>query len=246
MNLKEYNLSQKVKSCKRKMIVSAYQPFFAPFSGFFYKALLSDIMVILDDVQFPQRTTWLTRNRFKNDQGILWITIPVWRKGLGLQKINEVKIYPEGNWRKKHLTSLKTAYANAPYLEEHLDFMTEIFSEKFENLIDLNMCIIQHLKKHLMLETPLVLLSTLGIKAKGNELIIELCKKIGSSEYLAQRSAKKYLDEDMFSSAGIRLTFFTPPSPVYPQLWGDFIHNLSSFDLLFNCGPKSSEILSLR
>ncbi|HUU41852.1 MAG TPA: WbqC family protein [Desulfatiglandales bacterium] len=228
------------------MIISAYQPFFAPFSGFFYKALLSDIMVILDDVQFPQRTTWLTRNRFKNDQGALWITIPVWRKGLGLQKINEVKICPEGNWRKKHLTSLKTAYADTPYFKEHLDFITQIFSEEFENLIDLNMCIIQHLKKHLMIEAPLVLLSTLSIKAKGNELIIEICKKMGSSEYLAQRSAKKYLDEDMFSSAGIRLIFFAPPSPVYPQLWGDFIHNLSAFDLLFNCGPKSGEILSLR
>jgi hypothetical protein len=226
------------------MIVSAYQPFFAPFSGFFYKARLSDIMVILDDVQFPQRTTWLTRNRFKNDQGTLWITIPVWRKGLGLQKINEVKICPEGNWRKKYLVSLKTAYANTPYFREHLDFVGEIFSEKFEKLIDLNVSIIQHLKKHLMIETPFVLLSTLGIKAKGNDLIIEICRKIGSSEYLAQRSAKKYLDEDIFSRAEIQLNFFAPPSPVYPQLWGDFIHNLSAFDLLFNCGPKSSEALS--
>ena len=228
------------------MIVSTYQPFFAPFSGFFYKARLSDIMVILDDVQFPQRTTWLTRNRFKNDQGTLWIIIPVWRKGLGLQKINEVKICPEGNWRKKHLTSFKTAYANTPYFREHLDFVSEIFSEKFEKLVDLNMSIIQHLKKYLMIETPLVLLSTLGIKAKGNELIIEICRKVGSSEYLAQRSANKYLNEDMFSGAGIQLNFFNPPSPVYPQLWGDFIHNLSAFDLLFNCGPKSSEVLSLR
>ncbi|NVM57926.1 MAG: WbqC family protein [Desulfobacterales bacterium] len=50
------------------MIVSAYQPFFSPFPAFFYKAHLSDLMVILDDVQFPLRTTWITRNRFKNDQ----------------------------------------------------------------------------------------------------------------------------------------------------------------------------------
>jgi len=227
------------------MIVSTYQPFFAPFSVFFFKTYLSDMMIILDNVQFPQRTTWITRNRFKNDQGTLWITIPVWRKGLGLQRINEVKIYPEGNWRKKHLASLKTSYANAPYFKEHLDFVGEIFSERFEKLIDLNVSIIHYLKKHLMIPTPLALQSNLGIQGKGNELLIKICRDIGSSDYLAQRSAEKYLDKDLFSNAGIKLHFFTPPSPVYPQLWGEFIHNLSTFDLLFNCGPKSHEILLL-
>ena len=225
------------------MIISTYQPFFAPFSAFFAKAYLSDMMVILDNVQFPQRTTWITRNRFKNDQGTLWVTIPVWRKGLGLQKINEVKIYPEGNWRKKHTASLERSYANAPYLKEHLGFVIEIFSDRFEKLIDLNMSIIHYLKKHLMIDTPLTLLSDLGIEGKGNELLIKICRKIGASDYLAQKSAEKYLDKDLFSRAGITLHFFTPPSPVYPQLWGAFIHNLSAFDLLFNCGPKSHDIL---
>lgn len=71
------------------MILSTSQPYFSPFPGFFLKAFLSDIFVILDEVQFPMGTTWLTRNRFKNDQGTLWMTVPVWKKGLGLQKINE-------------------------------------------------------------------------------------------------------------------------------------------------------------
>lgn len=225
------------------MIISAYQPFFAPFAGFFFKAHLSDTMVILDEVQFPQRTTWLTRNRFKNDQGTLWITIPVWRKGLGLQKINEVRICPKGNWRKKHLASLKTCYAKAPYLKDHLDFVNEIFSERFEKLVDLNIAVIQYLKKHLRIETPLILLSSLGIQGKGNELVIEICRKIGSSDYLAQRSAEKYLKKDLFTSSGVQLHFFDPPVPVYPQLWGKFIRNLSTFDLLFNCGPKGHEII---
>ena len=161
------------------MIVSTYQPFFAPFSAFFVKAYLSDMMVVLDDVQFPQRTTWITRNRFKNDQGILWISIPVWRKGLGLQKINEVEIYPEGNWRKKHMASLKKSYANAPYLNEHLGFLDEVFSDTFEKLIDLNMTIIHYLKNQLMIPTPLALQSDLDIKGKGNELLIKICLKAG-------------------------------------------------------------------
>jgi hypothetical protein len=225
------------------MIVSTYQPFFSPFPAFFYKAHLSDLMVILDEVQFPLRTTWVSRNRFKNDQGALWITIPVWKKGLGLQKINEVRICYERNWTKKHLASLKTSYANAPYFSDHCDVVEEMFSRRFENLVDLNLMIIQHLKKHLRIDTPLILQSHMGISAKGNELLIGICRKVRASTYLVQAAAKKFLDSSLFAHAGIELNFFSPPSPVYPQLWGDFVHDLSAFDLVSNCGPKSHEIL---
>jgi len=227
------------------MILSTYQPFFAPFPPFFTKAHLSSVMVILDDVQFPQRTTWLTRNRFKNDQGVFWLSVPVWRKGLGLQTIKDVRICSEGNWPRKHLASLKASYTNAPYFSEHLDFLSELFSGTFESLIDLNMSIIEYLKKCFMIDTPIVLQSHLGIKAKGNELLIGICRKVGSRDYMAQASAKKYLNQELFSSAGISLHFYNPRPPIYPQLWGDFAFNLSAFDLLFNCGPKSHDVLGL-
>ena len=227
----------------RLMIVSTYQPFFSPFPAFFYKAHLSDVIIILDDVQFPMRATWITRNRFKNDQGTLWVRIPVWKKGLGLQRINQVRICQEGNWRKKRLASLKTCYANAPYFREHCDVVEDMFSGKSEKLIDLNLMIIKYLKKHLRIDTPLILQSDLDVHAKGNELLIEICREVHASSYLAHTAAKKYLDAELFDKAGLELNFFAPPSPVYPQLWGDFIHDLSAFDLLFNCGPKSHEIL---
>lgn len=225
------------------MILSVYQPYFAPYSGFFYKAFRSDLFVLLDEVQFPQGTTWVSRNRFKNHQGTLWITIPVWKKGLGLQKINEVKICHEGRWHKKHMESLKSAYARAPYFADHLDFLTEMFSDKFESLVDLNLAVIKYLMRALRVETRTVCLSELGISSTGAKRIAEVCQRTGASRFLAQSAAKKYLDEKLFLEAGIELSFFTPPSPIYPQLWGDFISNLSVFDLVFNCEPKAHDIL---
>lgn len=225
------------------MILSANQPYFSPFPGFFYKAYLSDILVILDEVQFPRGTTWITRNRFKNDQGALWMTIPVKKKGLGLQRIDEIRICHEGRWAKKHLESLKTAYANAPYFTDHLKFLEALFSSRFERLIDLNLEIIRYLMKFLQIETKIILLSDLGIKARGDRLLIEICRKMGASHFLAQNAAKKHLNADLFEEAGIRLRYFKPPSLVYPQLWGNFIPDLSSFDLVFNCGPKAHDIL---
>ena len=110
------------------MIISAGRPYFAPFPGFFSRVHQSDIFVVLDSVQFPRGTTWITRNRFKNDQGALWMTIPVWKKGLGFQKIHEVRICQESHLQVKHLKSLKQAYASAPYFPEHQSFLNYIFS----------------------------------------------------------------------------------------------------------------------
>ena len=226
------------------MIVSAYQPYFAPFAGFFAKALRSDVLVLMDAVQFPRGTTWLTRNRFKNDQGTLWITVPVWKKGLGLQRINEVRICHEGRWIKKHLASLKIAYANAPFFKDHQNFLEDVFSERFEKLIDLNLNIIRHLMKYIGITVRVMQLSELGIEANEPQLSVEICKHLGASHFLALQSARKYLDEQAFQKVGIEMKFFSPRPAIYPQLWGPFITNLSTFDLLFNCGPKAFDILN--
>ena len=225
------------------MILSTNQPYFFPFPAFFLKVHLSDVFVILDEVQFPRGTTWLTRNRFKNDQGALWMTVPVWKKGLGLQKINEVRIFHEGRWAEKHQTSLRSAYAKSPYIKEHLDFIERIFSPGIEKLIDLNLEIIRYLMKHLRINTRVIMLSELGIDATGNQLLVEICRKVGAETFLAQGPAKKHLDANLLLDAGLRPRFFSLPSLVYPQLWGEFIPNLSAFDLILNCGQKSHEIL---
>jgi len=225
------------------MILSANQPYFAPFPGFFYKAWMSDLFVILDDVQFPQGTTWITRNRFKSHQGALWITVPVWKKGLGLQEISEVRVCHEGRWAKKHLESLKTAYRKAPYLSEHLGILEEMFSEKNEKLVDLNLAVIHYLMRALAIKTKLVLLSDLNVSSTGSQRLVDLCTKLGASQFVAQAPAKKFLDEKSFRGAGVTITYVNPPVPIYPQLWGGFLANLSVFDLLLNCGPKSLDIL---
>jgi len=225
------------------MIISANQPYFCPYPGFFYKAWLADVLVILDDVQFSRRTTWISRNRFKNDQGALWMTIPVWKKGLGLQKINQVRICYEGRWPRKHMESLKAAYGNAPFFKDHLSFLEEIFSGGSDQLLDLNLKIITYLMECLEVDTRLVLLSDLGAQARGTQLLVDICKTMGASTFLAQNQAKKYLDPALFHPHGIELRFFRYEAPVYPQLWGEFLANLSTFDLLFNCGPRAFEVL---
>ena len=226
------------------MILSTQQPYFFPFAGFFYKAHLSDVFVILDSVQFPRGTTWMSRNRFKNDQGTLWLTVPVWKKGLGLQRIHEVRICHEFRWVFKHLASLKSAYAKAPYFADHISFIENTYLARFEKLIELNRAIIDYLLRQLKIDAQIKLLSELGIQSAGNQMLVEICQKLGASTYVAQATAAKYLNPILFDQAGIKLQFFKSPTLVYPQLWGAFVSNLSILDLLFNCGPRAHNILT--
>jgi len=225
------------------MIISTSQPYFAPYPGFFYKAHLSDYFVILDDVQFPRKTTWITRNRFKNDQGTLWMTIPVRKRGLGLQKISEVKICQAGNWKKKHLRSLQSSYAHAPFLLDHLGLMERVLSLRYDGLLDLNLEIINYILSYLKIQTQMVLISELGVKGKGTPLIIDICKSLGATQFLVQSSALAYYDKVQFKSEGLELVSFKKPEYIYPQLWGEFITNLSVLDMMFTCGTKTRDIV---
>ena len=150
------------------MIISTNQPYFAPYPGFFYKAQLSDCLVILDGVQFPRKTTWITRNRFKNDQGTLWMTIPVRKKGLGFQRISEVRICYAENWPQKYLRSFYHAYARAPFLSEYVGVMERVLSLQPAYLLDLNMEIINAILEYLKIDTQMVLMSELGVSGKGD------------------------------------------------------------------------------
>ncbi len=226
------------------MVISCNQPYFFPYPGFFLKIRLSDISVIMDSVQFPRGGTWLTRNRLKNDKGIFWINVPVIKKGRGLQRIDQVEIAEEFYRPKKILRSIEMAYRWAPYLKDHITFLEDIFNNKrFKFLFDLNYKIIRYVMDYLSLNTQIILLSELGIDAKGEDLIIEIFKRLNGKTFLSQIHARSYLNPDRFKAEGIDLRFFRMPKLVYPQLWGDYIQNLSILDLLLNCGKKARDIL---
>jgi len=225
------------------MILSTSRPYFAPYPGFFSRVNRSDVFIILDSVQFPRGTTWITRNRFKNDQGTLWMTVPVWKKGLGLQNIDDVRLCHDSQRQTKYLKSLKQAYVRSPYFSEHLSFLNHIFSDRVERLVDFNLAILRHLMLHMGIDTEVRMLSAMNIRARGEALLIEICRALRASTYLAPGAAGKYLNARIFENAGIDLVFHKSKSCVYPQLWGGFLPNLSVFDLIFNCGPKAHDIL---
>ena len=95
----------------------------------------------------------------------------------------------------------------------------------------------------LHLNTKIVLQSELGVDSAGQRLLIDICRNFEADGLVAQSQTHRYLDAQTFAAAGLTLKYLQIPTFVYPQLWGDFIANLSVIDLLLNCGPKSRDII---
>jgi len=225
------------------VIVACHQPNFLPWIGFFYKALLADLVVLLDDVQFARGFTWVNRNRLKCDQGELWLTVPVKKKGRGLQKISDVEVVDEGNWPRRFFQGISQNYAHAPYFAEHSAFLKDLMQMRWRKLVDLNVAAIYYLAGSLGIGNKVVLQSSLQIQSQGSELLVKITKETGADVYLTPLVSKKYVDEILFAQQGITIQFFKFIPSVYPQLWGEFIYNLSALDLLLNCGGKSLEVI---
>lgn len=229
------------------MRLCTHQPIFLPWPGFFWKALHADVMVLLDTVQFPLGRGWMSRNRVKSDQGELWLSVPVRRKGLGLQRIDQVVIAEDGDWRRTHLRGIRHQYAHAPYLGEYLPAIEAAYSRGTpgdRRLLEHNLALIRVLWDGLGIRCRLVLQSDLQAGGQGTELLVGICQAAGAKAYIALPQAAAYIDASRFEAAGIELKRVPFRPPVYPQLWGEFRYNLSTLDLLLTCGPKARDILA--
>lgn len=67
------------------------QPTYFPWIGFFSFIMNCKKVVFLDDVQFV-RSKWQQRNKIYNKNTFQYLTVPVIKKGLHNQNLNEVEL----------------------------------------------------------------------------------------------------------------------------------------------------------
>lgn len=223
------------------MIVTAHQPQFLPWIGYFDKMDRADVFVLLDTVQF-KKNEWQNRNRIKTAQGWQWLTVPV-RHDFG-QSIHEVEIAADVAWQDKHLKSLQTNYRKAAFFEAYFDTLAEIYQRPWTRLAALNIAFIRALSQKLGLTTEIVVSSELPtFSDHPDDRLIELTRHFNADTYLAGAGGRAYMDVERYDRAGINLVFQDFVHPTYAQLYGEFIPGMSVVDLLFNCGETSLEVI---
>lgn len=226
------------------MIAGILQPGYLPWLGFFEQLSRSDVFVLYDDVQYD-KNGWRNRNRIKNSGGPLWLTVPVFAEHSSRAAINEVRIDNSSDWKRKHLLSIRQSYTRAPFFKDYIGLLEEVYDRPWEKLADLDIHLIRRLAEVLGLGRKRILLaSSLGVSGKRVERLIRICQHVGADVFYEGAAGRDYLRPEDFSAQGIRLEFQDYRHPVYPQLHGKFVPYLSVVDLLFNCGPRSLDILT--
>jgi hypothetical protein len=128
-------------------------------------------------------------------------------------------------------------YSRAPFWKTYGPALEEILSRPWVLLIDLNLALIEFLWSAFGIATPTRRASTLGVSGKKSELLLDICRKTGATVYLSGPRGKDYLDESLFSAAGISVEYHEFRHPQYSQRFSPFVEGMAGIDLLLNEGP---------
>ena len=228
------------------MIVAAHQPNFLPWLGFFDKLVRADVLVLLDDVQFPRTGAgvWTNRVRIVIAGEPQWITVPILRAGRGVQLVNEVRIDDSQPWRKKLLRTIELNYSKAAAFGEMFPLVRSLVETDSELLAEYNDRNLRRLAAELGLdESKLVRSSELAVESAGTDLLIAVTRAVGGTVYLSGDGAAGYQDDERFAQAGLELRFQEYEHPEYPQLAPAPVPGLSIVDALLNCGFDGARAL---
>lgn len=222
--------------------VAIMQPTFMPWLGYFVLMDSVDQFVLLDDVQFDRRS-WQQRNYIKSTKNEkILLTVPVLKKGMRDQLINEVTLSDDFLiWCKKSLTTIKQCYSRATNFNETFPIIENIFMNA-DSLMSLNHELIKFFKQILKIETNLILSSTCQHTGAKEDLLLSLCSQLDAKVYVSPLGSKGYLDDNKkFNSAGIALTFTGYVPKRYTQLGAEFIPYLSVLDFVMNAESPDIE-----
>lgn len=225
----------------KKVLIT--QSNYIPWKGYFDGINAVDEMIIFDDMQYTKRD-WRNRNKIKTKDGILWLTIPVEVKGKYFQAIKDTKISDPG-WAKQHWATLVQSYSKAPCFNVYKEVFEEAYANcKTQFISEINYTFITLINKLLDIKTHLRWSSEFTLQEDKTGRLVDLCKNVNGDEYYSGPTARGYIEEDKFEKENIKVYFFNYKDyPAYRQLHGEFTHEVSILDLLFNEGENAKNFM---
>ena len=217
------------------MIVGIAQPTFFPWIGYYNIIKNSNMFVFLDNVKF-EKHSWQMRNRVKNSSkhsdSEVWMSVPT--KGVTNNTlIKDVIIDNTKNWKQKHVKTLKNNYSKS---FQEIKFLTQIYDNEWNKLVDFNIESITKCCQYLGIKTKLIKASDLSAAGKKGDLVLNICKELNADEYFSTIGSKDYLEDykDSFEDARIKITYHNYTHPIYKQKGNNFLPNLSILDLILS------------
>jgi hypothetical protein len=223
--------------------VAIVQSNYIPWKGYFDIIASVDEFILYDDMQYTRRD-WRNRNQIKTPQGLQWLTVPVRVKGRYHQSIRDTEIDGE-DWARDHWKALEQNYRRAAQFGAVAPLLEPLYLEaRYTHLSALNRSLIEWICRYLGIGTKLSYSWDYPVDAGRSERLAGICALAGATEYVSGPAARDYLEPAPFESRGIAVRWFDYAGyPPYEQLWGEFVHEVSILDLLFNCGAASARYM---
>jgi len=222
----------------KKIAIS--QSNYIPWKGYFDLINSVDEFVFYDCAQYTRRD-WRNRNLIKAPAGMTWLSIPVRTKGAYHEPISAIEVVDVG-WSTSHFQQIERCYARASSFRPVADFLWGLYGSVNSTMLStINRTLVTGIAGYLGVETKLRGSSELVLQEGRSERLLGICQSLAATTYVSGPAARTYLDVGLFSRHGIEVEWFDYSGyPKYPQLWGDFVHEVSIVDLLMNCGPDST------
>lgn len=198
------------------MILSAHQPSYLPWPGWYDKVRQSDIFVILDQVQY-EKGSFVNRTDIMVKGKPVRLTIPVMNGHFG-DLISEKTIIHDG-WDEKHIATIRMAYSQSPFYTKYVVSVATYIStlKDIKTLGELEPWIPGFYKSRIVKQSAIV------VTGKKLDLIVNLCHHFGADQFLFGELGRDYCDEGYLRSKGIE--------PLFQQYDGP---KVSIIDYLFN------------
>src|SRR4051812_41414101 len=189
------------------MRVAVMQPYFMPYAGYFRLLAVADLFVVYDCVQFPRRG-WVHRNRFTDANGdTSWLTLPLAKGDRDTTRICDLRfpVDAQPRWQVecRRFPALQgLAHWNATFAAGFFDFSCGVTQYIVRGL--------QQAATLLGFQTPILLSSSMDVDPllKGQERILEICRRVGAKEYFNAPGGRELYDAKAFESQGLALKFF--------------------------------------
>lgn len=219
------------------MIVTAHQPHYLPWIGYFNRIHLADYFVFMDNMIYT-RYSYINRNRIASANKVLTLTVPVKHNSKLENTINQVEIsYPHGkNWVYKHLKSIEHNYSSSPFFIDVFPFIEQAISQKHKTIANLDYDLLMHILKYLGINTQIITASEHQLGGiKEDELFFSLLEYTHSDTILLGLGAStSYINKQSIYDKGFKIAFHRFSHPDYLPEATNHPRGISVLDLLMN------------
>lgn len=234
---------------KSREKVGIVQPYFFPYLGYISLIKHTNRFILLDSVQFINRG-WIERNRIiKQQEGWLYIQVPLIKINGSRSLIKDCLIDNSKPWKEKIIAQLEIYKKVAPYYQPTIEFIKQVFSKDFQCITSLNKHILSELCHYLDMPREISVFTEMDLKidqpVEADDWCLNICKSLGKKiTYVNPIGGLSFYNREKYLKSDVGIFFHSINLKEYKQDHRNFEPGLSILDaLMFNSKEEIHHML---